>query len=138
MSTTETEVKGLASIGVQVRVGTVDLKQHTSIGDMSNEKDTLDATTMLDEVEKGIDGLIKNGDFEIQGLYNGADTGDYKKIKALEGQTVPIVVTTPDGVTHSCTGIPNVSISGVGVNAVINYSAKFKLQSKWVDGTASA
>lgn len=132
------EINGLASIGVKVSVGSVELKQHTSIGDMSNEKDSLDATTMLDEVEKSIDGLITNGDFEIQGLYNGAEGGDYTKLKALEGQVVPVVVTTPDKVTHSCTGIPNVSIAGVGVNAVINYSAKFKLQSKWVDGTASA
>ncbi len=84
------------------------------------------------------DGLIKTGDFEIQGLYNGAAEGDYTKLKALEGKVVPIVVTTPDNATHSCTGIPNVSISSVGVNAVINYSAKFKLQSRWVDGTASA
>lgn len=132
------EIKGLASIGVKVSVGSVELKQHTSIGDMSNEKDSLDATTMLDEVEKSIDGLITNGDFEIQGLYNGSEGGDYTKLKALEGQTVPVVVTTPDNVTHSCTGIPNVSIAGVGVNAVINYSAKFKLQSRWVDGTAGA
>ncbi|MDE6752775.1 MAG: hypothetical protein K2J59_08410 [Eubacterium sp.] len=132
------EIMGLASIGVKVTVGGKDLKQHTSIGDMSNEKDTLDATTMLDEVEKGIDGLIKSGDFEIQGLYNGAEGGDYATLKAIEGTIVPVVVTTPDGITHACTGIPNVSISGVGVNAVINYSAKFKLQSKWVDGTASA
>ncbi|MDE5671467.1 MAG: hypothetical protein K2I14_08435 [Eubacterium sp.] len=132
------KIMGLASIGVKVTVGAKELKQHTSIGDMSNEKDTLDATTMLDEVEKGIDGLIKSGDFEIQGLYNGAEGGDYTVLKALEGTVVPIVVTTPDGITHSCTGIPNVSISSVGVNAVINYSAKFKLQSKWVDGTASA
>ena len=132
------EIKGLASIGVKVTVGSTELKQHTSIGDMSNEKDSLDATTMLDEVEKSIDGLIKTGDFEIQGLYNGAAEGDYTKLKALEGKVVPIVVTTPDNATHSWTGIPNVSISSVGVNAVINYSAKFKLQSRWVDGTASA
>lgn len=130
------EIKGLASIGVKVTVGSVELKQHTSIGDMSNEKDSLDATTMLDKVEKSIDGLITNGDFEIQGLYNGVEGGDYSKLKELEGQVVPVVVTTPDNVTHSCTGIPNVSIAGVGVNAVINYSAKFKLQSEWVDGTA--
>lgn len=132
------EVKGLASIGVKVTVGSAELKQHTSIGDMSNEKDSLDATTMIDEVEKSIDGLVKTGDFEIQGLYNGTEAGDYKKLKALEGTVVPIVVTTPDNVSHSCTGIPNVSIASVGVNAVINYSAKFKIQSKWIDGTASA
>lgn len=132
-----TEVKGLASIGVLVTVGSDELKQHTSIGDISNEKDSLDATTMIDEVEKSIDGLIKTGDFEIQGLYNGVDAGDYAKLKKLEGQVVPIVITTPDNVTHSCTGVPNVSISSVGVNAVINYSAKFKLQSKWVDGTVT-
>lgn len=133
MANNETK-KGLASIGIKIKISNVELNYATSIGEIGGEPNELDTTTFNDSVSTSIPGVQKQNAWTVDYLYdNTAETSDYRKLKAAEdaGKAVAVEVMFPDGTKFTNTGILSNKINGVKVNELIGATASISLQSKW-------
>lgn len=133
--------RGLASKGIEFYPNYTGssskcLNYLTQIGDITKgEREDLDATCMDDDIEHSVPGIRKKSDdYEVKFLYNAKEeNSDYQVISALEdaAQSVPILVKMPDGAEYANSGIPSLTINSVGVNSIIEATAKYKLDGDW-------
>lgn len=126
--------QGLASIGIDVKVGTNSLNYVTGIGEIGGEPSTLDATCFKDEMAKSTPGVQKNDGFNIDYLFdNTSEKSDFRVIKGLQKarNIVPIVVKFPDGTTFTSAGYISTKTNGVKVDELIGATATVNLQSDW-------
>lgn len=126
--------QGLASIGIDVKVGENSLNYVTGIGDIGGEPEALDATCFKDKIAKSVPGVKKNDAFTIDYLFdNTSAKSDFRVISAFEkaGEIVPVVIKFPDGTTFSTAGYVSTKTNGVNVNALIGATASVNLQSDW-------
>lgn len=141
MSEENKPTRGLASKGIKfypnyTGASASPINYLTQIGDITKgEREELDATCMDDDIEHTIAGIRKKLDnYEIKFLYNAKETNsDYQIISALEDAavSVPIMVELPDGSKFTNSGIPSLTIGGVGVNSLVEGTAKYKLDGDW-------
>lgn len=133
MAANET-VQGLASIGIDVKVGTNSLNYVTGIGDIGGEPSTLDATCFKDAVAISVPGVQKNDGFNIDYLFdNKSEKSDYRVIKGFESarNIVPVEVKFPDGTTFTNAGYVSTKVNGVKVDELIGATVTVNLQAKW-------
>lgn len=125
--------KGLASIGIQIKVNNVKIKNATAMGEIGAEAQELDTTTFDDDVSTSIPGVQKQSAWTVDYLYQNDDDDDYRALTALEkeGEPVPIEVSFPDGTKFANTGMVTNKINGAKVNELITAVASFSLQAKW-------
>lgn len=133
--------RGLASKGIEFYpnyTGTSSkcLNYLRQIGDITKgERDELEATCMDDDIEHSIPGIRKKNDaYEVVFLYNAKEAqSDYQVLSALEdaAQSVPILVKMPDGAEYSNSGVPSLTINGVGTNSSVEAKAVYKLDGDW-------
>ncbi len=141
MSDENKPTRGLASKGIKfypnyTGASAKPINYLTQIGDITKGKrEELEATCMDDDIEHSIAGIRKKLDsYEIKFLYNAKESNsDYQVLSALEdaGKSVPIMVEMPDGAKYTNSGIPSLTISSVGVNSVVEGTAKYKLDGDW-------
>lgn len=81
----DTPKQGLASIGLDIKIGTTALNFATKIGDIGGAPSALEATCFKDKSKKSVPGVQENDSWEVEYLYdNTASTSDYRVLKALE------------------------------------------------------
>lgn len=138
---TDKPTRGLASKGIEfypnyTGESSRSINYLLQIGDITKgEREELDATCMDDDIECSILGIRKKSDdYEVKFLYNAKENNsDYQVISALEdaAESVPILVKMPDGSQYANSGVPSLTINGVGVNSRVEATAKYKLDGDW-------
>lgn len=133
--------RGLASKGIEFYPNYTGasarcLNYLLQIGDITKgEREELEATCMDDDIEHSILGIRKKSDdYEVKFLYNAEEANsDYQVISALEDNatSVPILVKMPDGAEYANSGVPSLTINSVGVNSIVEATAKYKLDGDW-------
>ncbi len=126
--------KGLASIGIKIKINDVELGNATGMGEIGGDPDELDTTTFKDEVSTSIPGVQKQNAWTVDYLYqNDDEESDYRKLKAFEKEkeAVAIEVEFPDKTTFTNSGYITTKINAVKVNELISATATVSLQKKW-------
>lgn len=126
--------QGLATIGIDVKIGATAMNYVTEIGDIGGTPSTLDATCMKDTMKKSVPGVQDVGAFEVTYLFdNSAADSDYRKLKTVQtaGNAVAVEVTFPDGTKFASTGYVTTYVTGAKVNELISAKASINLQSDW-------
>lgn len=126
--------QGIAAIGIEVSINSVEMNYVTDIGDIGGAPEMLDATCLKDTMTHNVKGVQNAPAWTVTYLYDGSDAeSDYVVLKALEaaGTSAPIVVTMPDGSKHESEGTVSTYVTGVGVNALISATASFALSKDW-------
>lgn len=126
--------KGLASIGIKVKINNIELNNATGIGEIGGEPNELDTTTFNDEVSTSIPGVQKQNAWTVDYFFgNDTETSDYRKLQniAESKEAVPIEVSFPDGTKFTNSGVLSNKINGVKVNELIGATASVSLSSKW-------
>ncbi|MDE5781485.1 MAG: phage tail protein [Lachnospiraceae bacterium] len=126
--------QGLASIGIEVTVGTHEMNYVTDVGDIGGAPSELDATCVKDKMKKTVPGVKDVKSWECTYLFDNSDAeSDFRKVKALEdgGKIVPLKVTFPDGTVFATTGYVSTMVSGTKVDELINAKLTVSLQSDW-------
>ncbi len=125
--------KGLATIGIKIKVNNVEIKNATAMGEIGAEAQELDTTTFNDSVSTSIPGVQKQSAWTLDYLYGNENDDDYRALRALEeaGKPVAIEVSFPDGTKFANTGVVTNKINGAKVNELITAVASFSLQGKW-------
>lgn len=126
--------QGLASIGIKTTIKEFELNYVTGIGDIGGEPSSLDSTCLKDTIAKSVPGVKKNEGHNIDILFDNSDAeSDYRKIKAMEGEVVPVVHAFPDGTQFSTTAYVSIKINAVKVDELIGATIKCDLQSDWTE-----
>lgn len=126
--------QGLSTIGLAVKVNSVEMNYVTEIGDIGGSPSTLDATCMQDTMKKNVPGVQDTKAFEVTYLFdNSATDSDYRVLKALQtaGNVVPVAVEFPDGTTFSTTGYVSTYVTGAKVDELVSAKLVISLQSEW-------
>lgn len=130
----DTPKQGLASIGLDIKIGKTALNYATKIGDIGGTHSSLDATCFKDKSKKSVPGVQENDSWEVEYLYdNGATTSDYRILKGLEnaGAIVDVEVTFPDKTVFKNKGYVTTTVTGAEVNNLIKAKAVVNLQGEW-------
>ena len=126
--------QGLASIGIEVSVNSIELNYVTDIGDIGGTPSDLDATCLKDSMKKNVPGVQDTKAFEVTYLFdNSTVDSDYRVLKELQnaGNIVPVSVTFPDGTAFATTGYINTYVSGTKVDELVSAKLTVSLQSDW-------
>lgn len=126
--------QGIASIGIEVSVNSVEMNYVQEIGDIGGTPSELDATCLKDTMKKNVPGVQDTKSFEVTYLFdNSATDSDYRTLKALEtaGNIVPVAVEFPDGTKFATTGYVTTYISGAKVDELVTAKLIVSLQSDW-------
>lgn len=129
-----TPKQGLASIGLDIKIGSTSLNYATKIGDIGGTPASLDATCFKDRIGKSVPGVQENDSWEAEYLYdNTADTSDFRVLKKLEkaGDIVDLEITFPDGTIFKNKGYVTTIALGAEVNNLIKAKAVMNLQGEW-------
>lgn len=130
----DTPKQGLASIGLDIKIGKTALNYATKIGDIGGTPSSLDATCFKDKSKKSVPGVQENDSWEVEYLYdNGATTSDYRILKGLEnaGAIVDVEATFPDKTVFKNKGYVTTTVTGAEVNNLIKAKAVVNLQGEW-------
>ena len=77
--------QGLASIGIEVSVNSIELNYVTDIGDIGGTPSDLDATCLKDSMKKNVPGVQDTKAFEVTYLFdNSTVDSDYRVLKELQ------------------------------------------------------
>lgn len=128
------EQKGLASIGIKIKIDNVAFKNATGMGEIGGDPDELDTTTFNDEVSTSIPGVQKQNAWTVDYLYqNDDEESDYRKLKALEAkkEAVAIEVEFPDKTIFANSGYITTKVNAAKINELISATATVSLQKKW-------
>lgn len=134
MADNENIVKGLATIGIKIKIGSVALNYPTSMGEIGADANELDTTTFNDSVSTSTPGVQKQNAWTVDYLYdNTSESSDYRKLQALAdaGNAVAVEVEFPDGTKFANSGKLTNKINGAKVNELITAVASISLSSKW-------
>lgn len=126
--------QGLASVGIDVKLGTNTLNYVQEVGDIGGTPSDLDATCLKDRMKKHVPGVQDVGAFEITYLFDNSGTdSDYRRIKTLQdgGTAVAVEVMFPDKTKFASTGYVNTYVVGAKVDELIIAKAVISLQSDW-------
>lgn len=126
--------QGLASIGLDVQVGTSNLNYVQEIGDIGGTPSELDATCLKDKMKKTVPGVQNTNAFEVTYLFdNGVAASDYRVLKALQdaGSPVAVTITLPDGTKFASTAYVTTYVVGVKVDELITAKLILNLQDEW-------
>lgn len=126
--------QGIASIGIEVTVNSVEMNYVQEIGDIGGTPSELDATCLKDTMKKNVPGVQDTKAFEVTYLFdNSAADSDYRTLKALEqaGNIVPVAVEFPDGTKFATTGYVTTYISGAKVDELVTAKLIVSLQGDW-------
>ncbi len=127
-------VQGISSIGVAVKVNSVEMNYVQEIGDMGGTPSELDATCLKDRIKKNVPGVQDAANFEVTYLFdNGGADSDYRRLKALEtaGKVNPVEVVLPDGTKFASSGYVTTYVEGAKVDELITAKLVVSLQSEW-------
>lgn len=109
------------SAKTEVKVGELVVKNLTSIPSFSEQKSTVEVTSLDNEGRVYINGLKEpNESLEFSGFYDGAE---FKKLRDLaeQGGQHEIQIKLPDGVTISFTGEISVAIGELSVGEAMTF-----------------
>lgn len=125
--------QGIASIGIEVKIGNHSMNYVTNIGDIGGEPEQLDATCFNDRMRHNKPGVQDAGSFSVDFLYDNGDAdSDFRVVKALDNVDNTVVeVTFPDGTKFASKGTPSTHVTGVGVNALIAARCSISLSEDW-------
>lgn len=130
----DTPKQGLASICLDIKIGTTALNYATKIGDIGGTPSALEATCFKDKSKKSVPGVQENDSWEVEYLYdNTAPTSDYRVLKALEkaGAIVDVEVTFPDKTVFKNKGYVTTTVTGAEVNQLVKAKVIVNLQGEW-------
>ncbi|REK69342.1 phage tail tube protein [Paenibacillus paeoniae] len=102
------------------------------VPELGGDPEQIDVTTLKDGVRKYIPGVKDLGDLSFQFLYdNSGPTSNFRVLKGFqdEGTAVPFKVEYPDGTAHEFSAMVNVKMDSSAVNAALQFTASFFLQS---------
>lgn len=107
----------------------VELTNLQEIPELGGEKESIEVTTLADAAHMYTDGLINYGDsLAFKFLYA---KEQFIALNALEGE-IEWKVTLPDDESCTFSGVANVKLDGVGVNAALTYTLNIKPSSEMV------
>ena len=126
--------QGITSIGIKVKVNSVELNYVQEIGPLGAAPTELDATCLKDGIRKNVPGVQDVQSFEVTYLYDnsGSDT-DYRRLRALQvaGNAVAVEVELPDGTKFATTGFISTYVDGAKVDELITAKLNVSVQSDW-------
>lgn len=126
--------QGITSIGIKVKVSSVELNYVQEIGALGAAPSELDATCLKDTVKKNVPGVQDVQSFEVTYLYDnsGADT-DFRRLRALQsaGEAVAVEVELPDGTKFATTGYISTYVDGAKVDELLTAKLNVSVQSEW-------
>lgn len=126
--------QGMASIGIKLKVNSVEVNYVQEIGSLGGSPSELDATCLRDAAKKNVPGVQDVQAFEVTYLYdNSAADSDFRRLKALQtaGAAVPVEVELPDGTKFAASGYVSTFVDGAKVDELITAKLTVNLQSDW-------
>jgi hypothetical protein len=126
--------QGMASIGIKLKVNSVELNYVQEIGQLGGTPSELDATCLKDSIKKNVPGVQDVGAFEVTYLYdNTGSDSDFRRLKALQsaGDPVAVEVELPDGTKYATTGYVSTYVDGAKVDELITAKLTVSIQSDW-------
>jgi hypothetical protein len=126
--------QGMASIGIKLKVNSVELNYVQEIGQLGGTPSELDATCLKDSIKKNVPGVQDVGAFEVTYLYdNTGSDSDFRRLKALQsaGDPVAVEVELPDGTKYATTGYVSTYVDGAKVDELITAKLNVSIQSDW-------
>ena len=134
MATTNTatpEIIRLSSIGVIIKVNSVNLDGAISFGDLGGAPTMIDATCLTDKVQVNILGVQKQDAWAVEYLYNSKSYAQIDALAADATKSYPVSITFPDGSTFSNTGKISNYMSGKGNGETLTATMSVALDGKW-------
>lgn len=129
-------IERLTSIGTKVYINNIQLLGATSVGAFGGDPDTIDASTLLDEVTQSVLGRQQQGLWQVNYVYNDKDgDGDFKHMEEIAalGTSVPVKVEFKNGAKFENTGTVANYSNGVEDNAVLTATVSVAIDGgKWV------
>lgn len=129
-------IERLTSIGTKVYINNIQLLGATSVGAFGGDPDTIDASTLLDEVTQSVLGRQQQGLWQVSYVYNDKDgDGDFKHMEGIAalGTSVPVKVEFKNGAKFENTGTVANYSNGVEDNSVLTATVSVAIDGgKWV------
>lgn len=127
--------QGLASIGVDIKIGSAAMNYVQDFGDIGGTPSELDATCLKDKMKHTVPGVQDTKAYEITYLYDNSDAdSDFRKLKALQtaGTAVAVEISLPDGTKAASTAYVTTYVVGGKVDELLTAKAVLNLQEDWI------